>query len=72
MPHPNKSERLLQGRHDKSNQIFLNTGGRYDPSTDSWQETSSIEAPEGRDGHTAFWTGNEMIVWSVTGCRYIQ
>ena len=42
---------------------FLNTGGRYNPSTDSWTATSTTNAPSGRVGHTAVWTGSEMIVW---------
>src|SRR4029077_13786328 len=42
---------------------YLNTGGRYDPSTDSWTATSTTNAPDARNGHTAVWTGNEMIVW---------
>ena len=41
----------------------LNTGGRYNPSTDSWTATSTADAPTGRDFHTAVWTGSEMIVW---------
>jgi hypothetical protein len=41
----------------------LNTGGRYDPNTDSWTATSLTDAPEARSGHTAVWTGNEMIAW---------
>src|SRR5438552_11186709 len=41
----------------------LNTGGRYNPSTDSWTATSTTNAPTGRDGHTAVWSGSEMIVW---------
>jgi len=39
------------------------TGGRYDPSTDSWRATSTTNAPSVREGHTAVWTGTEMIVW---------
>jgi hypothetical protein len=39
------------------------TGGRYNPSTDSWTPTSTVNAPDDRDGHTAIWTGSEMIVW---------
>jgi hypothetical protein len=31
--------------------------------TDQWTATSIINAPSGRDGHTAVWTGSEMIVW---------
>src|SRR6202035_4522857 len=42
---------------------YLNTGGRYNPSTDSWTATSIATAPDGRSGHTAVWTGTEMIVW---------
>jgi N-acetylneuraminic acid mutarotase len=41
-----------------------NTGGRYDPSTDSWASTSTgLGAPIGRYGHSAVWTGREMVVW---------
>jgi len=41
----------------------VNTGGRYNPSTDSWTATSTTNAPDGRHYHTAVWTGTEMIVW---------
>ena len=41
----------------------LNTGGRYNPSTDSWTATSMTNAPSARADHTAVWTGSEMIVW---------
>src|SRR5258705_5005875 len=41
----------------------LNTGGRYNPGTDSWTATSTTSAPAGRYVHTAVWTGSEMIVW---------
>jgi hypothetical protein len=41
-----------------------NTGGRYNPSTDSWIATSTTNAPLPRDSHTAVWTGSEMIVWA--------
>jgi N-acetylneuraminic acid mutarotase len=42
---------------------YFNTGGRYDPATDSWTATSTINAPTARDAHAAVWTGSEMIVW---------
>ena len=42
---------------------LLNTGGRYDPSTDSWTATSTTNAPAARQAHTAVWTGSQMIVW---------
>jgi N-acetylneuraminic acid mutarotase len=57
---------------------FFNTGGRYDPATDSWTPTSTTNAPIARWLHTAVWTGSEMIVWggsqntipNIPGGRY--
>src|SRR5438093_12067023 len=46
---------------------YLNTGGRYNPGTDSWTATSSTGTPAGREFHTAVWTGSEMIVWGGEG-----
>ena len=43
-----------------------NTGGVYNPVTDSWAATSLVNAPSARQQHTAVWTGREMIVWG--GC----
>ena len=55
----------------------LNTGGRYNPETDSWQATTTTGAPTARSVHTSVWTGAEMIVWGGlnsigldTGGRY--
>ena len=60
--------------------VYLNTGGRYDPSSDSWVATSTTNAPAPRDFHTGVWTDSEMIIWgghapssgnaSNTGGRY--
>ena len=58
--------------------VYFNTGGTYNPSTDSWTATSTPSAPSGRELHTAVWTGNEMIIWGGsngssdlnTGARY--
>jgi PKD repeat protein/N-acetylneuraminic acid mutarotase len=41
----------------------MNTGGRYDPTTDTWTPTSTADAPDGRWFHSAVWTGDEMIIW---------
>lgn len=46
---------------------YLNTGGRYDPSTDSWSPTTTNNAPEGRFFHTAVWANTTMIVWGGYG-----
>jgi N-acetylneuraminic acid mutarotase len=44
-----------------------NTGGRYNPSNNSWTATTTTGAPTGRASHTAVWTGNRMIVWGGVG-----
>ena len=46
---------------------YLNTGGRYNPGTDTWTATSTTNAPDGRYDHTAVWTGSEMIIWGGAG-----
>lgn len=52
-----------------------NTGGRYSPTTNSWQPTSVTGAPSPRSGHVAVWDGTEMIIWGgtggATGGRYV-
>ena len=46
---------------------FVTSGGRYDPGTDTWSHMSRTNAPTPRYGHTAVWTGTQMIVWGGTG-----
>src|SRR6266568_8958311 len=46
---------------------YFNTGGRYNPSTDTWTATTTTNVPDAREGHTAVWTGSEMIVWGGYG-----
>jgi hypothetical protein len=41
----------------------LNTGGRYNPTTNVWTSMSSAGAPIGRRLHTGIWSGSELIVW---------
>lgn len=41
----------------------LNTGGRYNPTVNSWTDTTTTDAPSPRNSHTAVWTGSEMIIW---------
>ena len=49
----------------------LNTGGRYNPATDSWTATTTTNAPTARAYHTAVWTGSEMIVWGGYDGTYL-
>ncbi len=52
----------------------LSTGGRYNPSSNSWSPTSLVNAPAARYNHTAVWTAGApvpvMIVWG--GQQYGQ
>jgi uncharacterized repeat protein (TIGR01451 family) len=52
---------IVWGGHDGSS--GLNTGGRYDPATDSWTATAVSGATDERQSHRSVWTGAEMIVW---------
>ena len=49
-----------QGAHADA---YLNSGGRYDPSADTWKTLTTKGAPSGRSWNTLLWTGKEMIVW---------
>lgn len=43
--------------------VKLNSGGILDVAGGSWAATSPISAPTARTGHTAVWTGSEMVIW---------
>jgi serine/threonine protein kinase len=47
----------------KTNDAYLNTGGRYDPATDSWKDITTNGAPSRRIPDAAVWTGREMLIW---------
>jgi hypothetical protein len=40
----------------------FNTGGKYNPGTNSWTATSTTNAPTARYADATVWTGSEMIV----------
>jgi len=51
------SEMLVRGGQNGS--AYLNSGGRYNPATDTpWTAMSTTGALEARGEHTAVWTGN--------------
>jgi N-acetylneuraminic acid mutarotase len=43
------------------------TGGRYDPVANTWTPTNTADAPIARAGHTAVWTGSQMVIWGGSG-----
>ncbi len=69
------SEMIIWGGYNGG---YLNTGGRYNPATDSWLPTSlGPNVPSARRDSTATWTGTLMIIWGGsdatnlnTGGRY--
>ncbi len=57
------SEMIIWGGREEGN-VYVNTGGRYNPTTDTWgNPLSTTDAPSGRISHAAVWTGSEMILW---------
>lgn len=46
---------------------LTNTGGRYNPVTDTWTSTSQSNAPQPTCYHSAVWTGTMMIVHGGIG-----
>ncbi len=59
------TEMIVFGGYDYTNVFYptwLGTGGRYNPATDTWTPigTNVFAAAA---GHTAVWTGTNMIVW---------
>ena len=57
------TEMIVWGGYDVDNNLYLDTGGKYNPSLNSWAATSTTNAPPGRGLHTAVWTGSQMVVW---------
>jgi len=45
----------------------LNTGARYNPTTDTWQPTSLTDAPSARTPGAAVSTGAQMLIWGGDG-----
>ncbi|HYS03661.1 MAG TPA: MopE-related protein [Candidatus Dormibacteraeota bacterium] len=71
------NEMVVWGGLSATASELLDTGGRYDPATDVWSATSTINAPAPRWKHSAVWTGSVMVVWGGsasgslnTGGRY--
>jgi hypothetical protein len=48
----------------------LGLGGRYGPLTGIWAATTNTGAPPNRSGHTAVWTGSEMLVFGGANGGY--
>jgi N-acetylneuraminic acid mutarotase len=66
------TEMIVWGGYDNDPDNVLNSGAKYNPATDSWSPLSTINAPIGRNDHTAIWTGTEMIIWGGHNGDYVN
>jgi N-acetylneuraminic acid mutarotase len=57
------TQMIVWGGTNATESEYFNTGGRYNPGTNTWAATSTTNAPAARQLHTAVSTGNEMIIW---------
>jgi hypothetical protein len=69
---------IIWGGRPADGSTSFNTGAMYNPANNTWTPVSNTNAPSARSGHSAIWTGTEMIVWgggnlgtvTNTGARY--
>jgi N-acetylneuraminic acid mutarotase len=46
-----------------SQYTFFNNGGKYNPSTNTWENLGLTNAPKNRSSHKAVWTGSQMVIF---------
>lgn len=66
------SKMIIWGGSTEGVPLVTNTGGIYDPTTNSWKATSLTGAPAPRLGHNAVWTGSKMLVWGGFGTTDLE
>lgn len=64
------SEMVVWGGSQSTEPNDTDTGGRYDPVTNTWAPTSLAGAPTARHFHSAVWTGDRMVVWGGWNGEY--
>jgi hypothetical protein len=57
------TDMIVWGGFDPVNGSY-NTGGKYNPSTNTWIATNFLDAPGARSIHHALWTGIHMIIYA--------
>jgi prepilin-type N-terminal cleavage/methylation domain-containing protein len=53
--------------YNYGNPIYYNTGGVYDPATDTWTAMSTTNAPSARSGSTEQVMGSRIFIWGGGG-----
>jgi Kelch motif len=54
---------IVWGGQDSARTPFAHTGGLLKRSTNILTATTTTNAPSGREGQPAVWTGHEIIIW---------
>lgn len=54
---------VFGGATGKFSNTYVNTGGRYNPTTDTWTATTTTGAPGVRIHHSAVWTGASVLIY---------
>lgn len=57
------TEMIVWGGSNANSSVKYQSGGRYNTDTDSWSIMDALDAPDARTGHTAVWTGSQMVIW---------
>ncbi len=57
------SKFVVWGGSGANGNFLYNTGGIYDPATDTWTATSMTNAPVGISPHTMVWNGKRVLIW---------
>lgn len=60
---PKTTHRMIVWGGFAGNGAQTDTGGIYDPATDTWKPLSQLNAPHKRSHHLAVWASNRMVVW---------
>jgi len=66
------TEMLLWGGYNNYYLTSLGQGGRYAPLTGAWNATVTAGSPAARSGHTAVWTGSEMLLFGGYNGGYLN
>lgn len=53
---------VFGGYNNVPNLAVFNTGGAYNPATNTWTALPTTGAPSARYAHSAFWSGSKMII----------
>ena len=61
-------EMIIWGGYNIDCLHCVNTGARYNPTSNTWTPMATNSAPAGRYNHSSIWTGTELIIWGGWDC----